>query len=610
MKNLTECKMMNIDHINQHIWTLEDLQRFLSHDDLRLRIWAEQRIVALHRSQSGPILASRLIEDDIVLLGLILNDIVSLPDAASYEPVLLEQLYKSEGERFAVFADALASIGCKEVLRWVYAALNRERDGVSFGKYGIYRLISALGKVGGKDARQYLWNSLNNAADDDTRIRLLVLAIARVAAHEDIVELIEFGRKDPSSAGETVLSVLDFLVDESHFYHELLDCVDYIEDELPAILDEHFGSAESGIVGSLRQASENEAEMDALLEAVMEDARQAIADACCDPLEWRKMCDLEETLTDYQKKMALSFEILDILAMQPCDDFDIRRREFCLALAMLKRIVDLTNEQRALASAQGDPEKLLAVLLGDTQGYMEDVVETVASFGAECLPRLIKEVVQSESGWSALRAVNTIRAIAERLPGECNSAIEPITRAMVAGAGTEIADACQSALVAIGPDALEYIAPYVRSDNDLDICLSGIFTAFPTKRSAEIIMDALGDEDYIAEWYASALKDIGHPDAVNFLIDRCDPNDPSAREAVLTLCAINGIDQSVAKEWIDSGEEFRERWMQAKTAALSEMRPARSIAGAPVSGGKKKSISKNEKKKRAKNRMMNKRKKK
>ena len=175
---------------------------------------------------------------------------------------------------------------------------------------------------------------------------------------------------------------------------------------------------------------------------------------------------------------------------------------------------------------------------------------------------------------------------------------------------SEMSEACKSALISIGPNVIEHIGQYFGTVADVDMCLSEVLAIFPTERSAEMIMDSLEDQDYIEGRYISALEAIAHPDSVNFLIDRCDPDNPTAVEAVLTLCAIHGMDKSAIDAWLDTADEVRALRLQKRLETSKSGRRPDQIDGLQGSSGKKKTISNAERKKRGKARVMNKRKKK
>ena len=281
-------------------------------------------------------------------------------------------------------------------------------------------------------------------------------------------------------------------------------------------------------------------------------------------------------------------------------------------MAALKTIVEQTAERMILAAARGESERLIDSLLGDRGGYMHDATESVASLGPGCLPRLLEKIDGSarKFSWGGLRAVNSIATMAERFPGECDSAIPSLIEAIDYEANCELADACKRALMAIGPNVVERIAGYVGTDANVDRCLCEVLAAFPTERSSDIIIDLLEYEDYIEGSHIGSLEAIGHPDAVSFLMDRCDPDNPTAVEAVLTLCAINDLDTSEVDRWLNSVEERRAQRYQGVQAESSVAQRMDQTAWGSRSAGKTKTLSRAERKKRAKARLMNKRRKK
>ena len=88
------------------------------------------------------------------------------------------------------------------------------------------------------------------------------------------------------------------------------------------------------------------------------------------------------------------------------------------------------------------------------------------------------------------------------------------------------------------------------------------------------------------------------------------PTDPTAVEAALTLCAINGRDSSAVDDWLETAEELRQARLQEQVRTSDNIGLRDNTYGWPGSTGKKKTISKTEKKKRSKARLMNKRRKK
>ena len=308
------------EHVNQYIWSLEDLGRLVSHEELRVRRWSVNRLVSLYPETCGLILSSRLAEDDFTLWCCVVEHLASLPDATRYEQALLKMLYRSEGDRFAVLADGLESMGSREVARWIYAALGRKNEGVPWDKHEFYFLASALGKLGGTYARQWLWEASTNLIDPDWHISVALRPLVRVAAHWQVSNLISVQGRESRYVGDAVLSVLADALGEGAFHRELTDVAEYLDDELPTILDDHFAS--DGLCECVRSAWKNveQTGFAPLFEAAVQDAQRALEAAGCDPVKWYRKRDAGEVLSDSQWKIALSLKILDVLAQDPASE--------------------------------------------------------------------------------------------------------------------------------------------------------------------------------------------------------------------------------------------------------------------------------------------------
>jgi len=134
--------------------------------------------------------------------------------------------------------------------------------------------------------------------------------------------------------------------------------------------------------------------------------------------------------------------------------------------------------------------------------------------------------------------------------------------------GDFVLEACETALVAIGPAAVGALAEAMRDDDiSRQIYLTGALAQIPTERAARELIDWIESSAGAEEYQIEALKDIGHPAAIDLLCEWWEPGDYPLSEALLVLCEVNGIHAPELPEWRDDVAAQDEEIEQALSEA-------------------------------------------
>jgi len=205
----------------------------------------------------------------------------------------------------------------------------------------------------------------------------------------------------------------------------------------------------------------------------------------------------------------------------------------------------------------------------------------LAAFASACnVDRLYEEMKQRRGAVSTRWAdappngldncpiIETIAQLARKFPGSCDEAVPLLVETVDDKQGDFVLEACETALVAIGPAAVGALAEAMRDDDiSRQIYLSGALAHIPTERAARDLMDWIESSGGAEEYQIEALKDIGHPAAIDLLYEWWEPGDYLLSEALLVLCEVNGVHAPELPEWRDDVAEQDEEIEQALSEA-------------------------------------------
>lgn len=143
--------------MEQLLWTIDDVARFIDHPDLSVRRWALERLTGCFPDQAGEPSVT-LLDDPNPLVALVASEFLSKTgNTERYGPVLLPRLRRAQGARFGFLSQALAQLDYRKALPLIIERLDRaRRDQESLDANEFLRLVHALGEFGGTTARHTL----------------------------------------------------------------------------------------------------------------------------------------------------------------------------------------------------------------------------------------------------------------------------------------------------------------------------------------------------------------------------------------------------------------------------------------------------------------------
>ena len=307
--------------------------------------------------------------------------------------------------------------------------------------------------------------------------------------------------------------------------------------------------------------------------------------------------------------------ILSAFSERPGIRFEPSSDGAALAIALVCKLSVEVDVQALVESVGSDTEQLLGILLQKREIKSELIIERAAALGPSILPRLTGALDEDEFDWGAIRAASTIERMARLYPGQCASAAPALIEAINDDAGDFLCEACSDALGAIGPDAVALIAQRLRDDDkSRQIYLTGTLGDIPTERSAQAILEWLAEGEPVDEIHVSALTRIGSASAIDSLISYNLESDYLFAESLLVLCEVNDIVRPEMVQWRETVREEQERRLlfQQEMAQFNkkyyETNTLREETRPPqpsVAPRQKTTVSKAEKRKRAKHRMAN-----
>ncbi len=180
--------------------------------------------------------------------------------------------------------------------------------------------------------------------------------------------------------------------------------------------------------------------------------------------------------------------------------------------------------------------------------------------------------------------------------------------------GDFILEACSGALKAIGPAAVDSIAPRLR-DGDVarEIYLVDVLGDIPTESAAQALLARIAELGEVDEMYLSALTNLGSPATVDPLYALWEPGDTLLAESLFMICELNGIKKPEFPAWQRTARSEDDRmsrscvgrtgsWSPGKDKTVSES-PRSETSALPkrevTPGHKSKSASKKARRQRA-----------
>ncbi len=535
--------------MEQLLWTFDDVRRFIHHPDHPVRSWALEHLVNRFPDRAGDALVDMLDDDNTFIVMRATDFLSETGDAQRYGPPLLEHLQRCRDKRFGYYADALGELGYREALPLVVDRLRSDPLRLEHSEF--IRDVAALGALGGDEARRALWTIFDSLPAEHYTVHHLANALLAAAQPDDVDRLVQRYRDWlPTPYRNRMLAAFASACDASRLYEEMkaearhtinamgrraaewLGQLPRLSGESLDLLEQAFRQDSSDVFGIL------------LTEA------QRLVEARSDVAGWRAAWQRGERLTGYWRQALMTLSLLKDFATRQAPREQARRDENVMGFAMLCQVSVARDDLARLEEATGKTETLLSILADDRQHVLPDIVERVAALGPSIVPRLIEMIEPDSWSWGMIRIVETIARLAREFPGSCDAAVPLIVEAVDDEQGDFLLEACEKALVAIGPAAVGAISEAMRDDDiSRQIYLSGALAQIPTERAAQELMEWIDESADVEEYQVEALKDIGHPAAIDFLYEWWEPGDYLLSEALLVLCEVNGVHKPELPDW-------------------------------------------------------------
>jgi len=573
--------------MEQLLWTYDDLVRFIAHPDAPVRRWALNRLTKRFPDQAGAA-AIALLDDPNTYIVFRAAEflhrtlrVADTGDAERYGPVLLDRLRSAQGRRLGYLAQALARLQVREALPPILAHLRPLRP--ALGGTEFTYLVGALGQLGGAEARQVLGDILQGLPADSWALGFVLEAALHAAQPADIPRLVQVYRSwDLHPAGYRTIGTLARPIEATRLTEELVHTV---KDGPDAVVDyAAWWMGLAPILGDECRADLAAAfarQYEGVFPVLLREAHRLVAERGDGVAEWQAAWAAGARVAGYRYQAPFTLLLLEALAASPCPRLEQRQRETALGLALLCRLSVDHDDQAVLdAVADTDPaEALLTILAENREQVLPDVVERVVALGPAVAPRLAALLDPDRFSWGMLRAVEALELLARRYPGSCDAAIPTLIAMIYQDQSDYLKEACTSALVAIGPAVVEPAAAHLRDDDfSRQIYLTGALGEIPTAQSAQAILGAMQDSEFVDEIHLSALTDTGSPTAIEPLYALWQAeavSDHLLAGLLLVLCAVNGVTRPELPEWrrIVRAEEARMERLSSEGLRLGRVEP-------------------------------------
>lgn len=602
-------------------WSVEQVAAFIHHPEYAVRQWALDRLIKRFPDRSGDLIASMLADTHTYIVMNAATFIGATGDRERYGPRVLDQLARAGQSTVEYCAQAAGQLGVVEAVPLLLERL--QSTAVKNNPSAFGRVIEAVGRLGGEQARSALWSLLEHTQPADYAVGDVAQAVLQAAQPGEIDRFMHWYRhKVPAQFHPRILRPLADVSGVSRLYDELLRAApgdlgdligfaeDWLETELPF-------AAES--LASLAQSFKDQA--GDVYTPFLREAKRLIEQRGDAVATWREDWQAGARPIGYRSQAVFTLAVLQAFAARPTSRVGQWRAEFMLGLALLAQLsVDQDDEAR-LGQAVDRNEMLLTILAENREHVLPDIIEQVAALGPSTVPRLLELFVELDDSWGQIRIAQVIGRLARLWPGSCDVAIPVLLDLLDDSQGDFILEAITEALEAIGPAALEPLAVAMRSDDlSRQIYSTGALGEIPTDRAAEAILDWITERGYAEEGELSALKDIGSPLAITPLAAMYtgDLRDNALADALLVLCEINQVDHPLLSEWRarvhkmwDLLDNSHDTWLnRARFRGYLEL-PTEKSAAQPMRSlhARPKSVGKQEQKKRAAQKRRNQKKK-
>ncbi len=493
-------------------WHVDDVARFVKHPDLPLRRWALDRLRKRFPTQAGEAMVPLLDDSDSYIALMASEFLAKTRDKERFGPILLECLQRAEGVRFGYLSVALARLDYREALALILARLERarrEREALDVNE--ILRITDALGKFGGDQARQALWQVLNSMSQDRFWAGAVMSDLLEAAQPEDISPLVRIYRSWPANQqGSRQLGSFASAVGAGRLTQASESVIqDSFDTVLERIVWWQGGEPELSeeCVNGLIRAFERKHKD--TFRVLLHEVRRIVEQRGDDLDGWQAAWEAGERPVGYRRRVLFTILILKAFAARPNPRLEQRIRESSLGLALLCQLGIDRDDQARLDAAEDQSETLLTILAEDREHVLPNIIERVAALGPEIGPRLAAMVDPDDLGWGVIRIVRAIAHTAHLYPGSCDVAIPVLLEMVKDNQGDFLLEACSDALEAIGPVAVQSIVKRMRDDDARQIYLTYSLGEIPTESAAQAILSWIADGLVVEEMQSTSLSDVG-----------------------------------------------------------------------------------------------------
>ncbi|MBS1252629.1 MAG: hypothetical protein MAG451_01670 [Anaerolineales bacterium] len=546
------------------LWTFEDYERFVQHDDYFARSWAVYRIQDQYPERAAEAFVSLLTDWD-TYHRIVAAETLGKTGDTRYEPALLDVLSEPEDlvrRRIIVALGQLRSETLRpELIRELDAAEVEPARG-----YGDPRsaAATALGHYPDAEARAALWRFVERYPLDDQLADDAFEGILRFPEVDAVPRLVRRYRElTPTRSWAGALSAFADAAGVRRLVEELTSEVKKRQVTVWETLEAWLGQSLMASV-DFEEAFEAAAERDyaGLLPRIAAEIRHVAQEQEDDVDAWRAAWAAGEVPTGYRWRMTYSEMLVSALAENASRGRERYLDEVSLGLALLGQILTDYDDEGALEAAS-DAEARRKVLLGilgsPRQNVMPDVVDQVAALGPAVVPDLVG-VLRGVRYWGCERALNALEHIARAHPGAADAAVPAILDLIDEFQGDFVLEAAEEALRAIGPGAVEEAAAWLgRVDYVYDIYVTGAIGEIPTETSVDVLLDHIDDKGMLEEMDVEGLASLGHRRVMPLLRSIYQPGDPLVARALYTVGVVNGYTGPGMREWRAIAQEQQDQ---------------------------------------------------
>ncbi len=560
-----------------YLWTLEDYQERLLHENYFVRHWAFDRITEQYPEQKVAA-AALLIDDSDRHLQIEAIQALGKLGGAAHEAKLLALRPAADESTRQWITRALAEMHATEFLPLLLAEIRTlDLSAADAREFPLeYAAIDALGAYNEAEATALLWQLFERYPFDDTLAMHMAEALLKYPVLATVPHLIRrWQQLQPvERTWHSLGSALAELYDQRLLYDDIAHETDpqaqweligeWFDQEIAIpptvqeVLDQVVGAKEDGDHANTPNA---------LFDAYWAAYQSIAGTRGDDPRAWLAGWEIGETLTGYQQRALHGWQALETLTQLSYTEISRQRQAPFIAygtLVLAHYLVDENDEER-LVAVTNDADRadvLLAILASPRKTVLADLETQVAALGPVVVPPLVA-LLQADQHWPIVRALNVLAVIARHHPGSADTAVAAILDLLRNDdAGDFISEAAGDTLIAIGPAV---VAPAV-DDWEEEITYS-IFVAhalanIPVQASVDALEARIRASEELTEMDWGYLVDLGQRQSIELIQAYFDGEHPHIATALYTLGALHNLSGPEMTLWGTLANAENERMAQ------------------------------------------------